>query len=131
MICIDPGKRYLAYAQFERDSLLAAKMIDRLEFKQLDRHQHVVVEEPWGVDKEKGVREADIRALVLAAGLYAGHFDTHRFVLASSCPKPARHAQALKRLSPAELAVLPKQKTHLKHVLCAVWIGLKELGRLT
>lgn len=129
MITIDPGKTYFAYARWDcNGQLIEAAKLGRNSIHVLPVGEPAIIEKQWGQAKNTPLR--DLLDLAVSTGEYGGHFFSRRYVLPSSCPKPIRHKQALARLRPSELAVLPKNKTDLKHVLCAVWIGLNELGRL-
>jgi hypothetical protein len=130
-VYVDPGVRYAAWAVFGEDGQLEATgKCARDDFAAVAAKWscYGVIEEPWGVGEH--TTEKDIMQLCLAAGEYGGRFKNTRYERPTSTPKPARHLQALKRLTAAELAVLPKQKTHRKHILCAVWMGLRVNGRM-
>lgn len=128
LACIDPGVKYYGLALFEGQTLIAARK-EHADCIHSVRANLCVVERPRKANDDRSTR-GDIQDLEYAAGGYAAHFSSSKAVQASNVPKDIRHARALAALLPGELAVLPKQKTHLKHVLCAVYIGLKELGRL-
>lgn len=130
-VYVDPGVRYAGWAVFGEDGRMeACGKCAREDFAALVAKWscYGVIEEPWGVGEK--TTEQDIMQLCLAAGEYGGRFRDTRYVRPPATPKPARHLQALKRLTPAETALLPKQKTHRKHILCAVWEGLRDHGRM-
>lgn len=126
----DPGVKYVGWACFHTGRLISAGYTRREDFADLVAPLAMVgvIEMPWGIGKS--TTEQDILRLTLAAGEYGGRFRFTRYERPISAPKPVRHAQALKRLSAAELTLLPKQKTHLQHTLCAVWMGLRDSGRM-
>lgn len=132
MNSIDPGKTYFAIAAFElvpgAATLIGTSLLPRSEIKTANRHVFTIVEKPWGASKAS--YGADIRELCLAAGEYKGHFDKAEWRACPSVPKAIRHRRALERLTGAELLLLPNTKEAQGHVLCAVWQGLRELGRL-
>lgn len=125
---IDPGKTYFAIAMFDDGQLSAAALLPRSEIKTIKRDGFTLVEKPWGA--KHASYGADIRELCLAAGEYKGHFDNAEWRACPSVPKHVRHARAIAKLSIAELSLLPTTKAERGHVLCAVWQGLRELGRL-
>lgn len=131
IVYIDPGVEYVGWAVFgSKNELEAVGMCSRKDFKEevAGRTSFCVIEKPWGVGGH--TTEQDIMNLCLAAGEYGGRFANTRYETPPSTPKPIRHAQARKRLKPHELALLPKQKTQLKHIMCAVWMGLRDRGRM-
>lgn len=128
-IAIDPGKLYFGWAWFKDGELEGAGKTDRDGVAQLALlAPECIVEKQWGVSKKSTV--ADIIELAIATGEYGGHFALRRYLLPYQTPKPIRHTRALNALGTAERLRLPKQKTYLKHTLCAVYIGLKELDRI-
>ncbi len=130
VVALDPGVQYYGAALFTAGQLVYAGKEDRAEIGELSKEAELcVVERPRKANDDRATR-GDIQDLEFAAGWYAGHFAQSKMVLASNVPKAIRHQRALAALTPGERGMLPKQKTHLKHVLCAVYIGLKELGRL-
>lgn len=78
-------------------------------------------------------KKREVDALNRAAGRIGAAHPSPEFRLPEQwkgqLKKPVDHARTLERLSPAELAVLPKSKAELKHVLDAVGIALKAVGR--
>lgn len=128
-VYIDPGVQYLAWALFNEDVLDSAGV----KARELASDLRFVatrgeIERPWG----KGPRttQADIDDLNIACGEYGAQFPFRTYRRPYTAPKALRHARALAALTKAELAVLPKQKTKLKHVLCAVYMGLRATGRI-
>lgn len=128
-VYIDPGVKYLAWALFNEDELESAGVTERegqSDLKYLSCRGEI--ERPWG--KGPGTTQADIDDLNIACGEYGAQFPFRTYRRPYTAPKPLRHARALAALTKAELAVLPKQKTKLKHVLCAVYMGLRATGRI-
>lgn len=130
---IDPGVDYFARATFRGGQLDAVCIIQCDPFKLIRREgSTVVIERP--LRKFKGVRESDQFRLACAAGEIAASYE-HRVYLAPAewkgqVPKDIHHKHhVLPALEPAELAILPKKKGELKHILDAVGIGLRYLGR--
>jgi len=137
-IYVDPGVQYAGWCRGDHGVLTAAGKIDRSDFKSLVSWmaKRCVVEQPWGVgdiDRARGHKGStlkDILELTLAAGQYGGAFDTAVFLPPYMAPKPIRHERALAALDRHELARLPKQKTYLVHTLCAVYMFLRDVGRI-
>jgi hypothetical protein len=128
---VDPGVKYFAWVAFYEGRLTDCGLNQREDaLSILGDFPFGIVEKPRASKDDKSTR-ADIQELCIALGEYGRCFRERRYEVASSCPKDIRHAQALKRLSPEELAILPKQITKRKHILCALWIALKHAGRLT
>lgn len=129
LISIDPGKEYAACAQFTDGRLVGTAVLPRSMVRSLPRDAGLVlVERPWGV--KHASHGADIRALCLSAGEYKGWFQDSEWRNAPSIPKPIRHRMAWNVLDEQERALLPSTKSDRGHVLCAVWQGLKQLGRV-
>lgn len=127
---IDVGVQYYGGALFEFGQLIWADKESRDEISSLALEaDYVIVERPRKANDDKS-RRAVIQDVEFAAGFYLGKFKDGKGVLASSIPKKIRHARAAAALSSMEFSFLPKQKGRLQHVLCAVYIGLKELGRV-
>ena len=124
---VDPGKGYFGAARFDAGVLGATWFGRKDAYRQLLQGNYGVVEMPWGSTRKN---EKDIRHLCVWAGRLAERFDVSWMDDPGKSPKPIRHQQALDRLTAAELTKLPKLKGHRKHVLCAVWMGLKHSGRL-
>jgi hypothetical protein len=125
---IDPGKSYFALAAFEGTTLTSTTLQPRTGIKVFRRSVFTIIEKPWGAQKASFGR--DIQELCLSAGQYLGHFDLAEWRACPTIPKAIRHRRALAVLTGAELLLLPNTKEAQGHVLCAVWQGLKELGRL-
>ena len=130
IISIDPGKSYAAIAEFsDAGVLMGTALLPKSLVRTLPRDTKLVlVEKPWGV--KHASHGADIRELCLSAGEYKGHFDNAEWRNAPSIPKPIRHRMAWNALDEQERALLPSTKSDRGHVLCAVWQGLKQLGRV-
>lgn len=130
-VYIDPGVKYAAWAYFNALGLLElCDVTSRDDVPNLWQYaSRGEIERPWG--KGPNTTQADIDDLNIAVGEYGRCFHTRVYRRPYTAPKKLRHERALKALTPAELAVLPKQKTKLKHVLCAVYMGLRGTGRIT
>jgi hypothetical protein len=137
-IYVDPGVQYAGWCRGDHGVLTAAGKIDRQDFRSLVAWmaKRVVVEQPWGVKEislargAKGSTLQDILELTLAAGEYAGSFDQRVYQHPYPAPKPIRHERALEALDRHELARLPPQKTYRQHTLCAVYMFLRDVGRI-
>lgn len=127
---VDPGVQYFAWVDMVDSQLHRCGLDKREDAGLLADIPYGIIEKPRPGHHAKST-DRDIQELCIALGEYGAQFSERRYEVASSCPKPKRHAQALARLTPAELAILPKQKTKQKHILCALWIALKHAGRLT
>jgi hypothetical protein len=95
----------------------------------------VIMERPYiqQVDptKRKGrATQEDVQELCIAAGEYAGRFKYRRYDYPYTLNKDLRHKRALEALTAQELRTISKLKTHRAHVLCAVYMGLRETGRI-
>lgn len=124
---VDPGKKYFGAADFHGGELVCTYFGRNEEYRTLLCGNYGVIEMPWGSTQKNA---KDIRDLCVWAGRYAERFTCSWMDDPGKSPKPIRHAQALSRLTEYELSKLPKLKGHRKHVLCAVWMGLKHSGRL-
>ena len=134
-IYVDPGVQYAGWCRGSGGVLTAAGKIDREDFRSLVAWmaKRCVVEQPWGVGDirtKRGSTLQDILELTLAAGEYGGAFDTRVYLHPYMAPKPIRHERALEALDRHELARLPPQKTYRQHTLCAVYMFLRDVGRI-
>jgi len=129
-IYIDPGVQYFAWALInENRELELCGKTSRECIAEIARYaSRVEIERPWG--KGKRTTQADIDDLNIAVGEYGGHFKVRKYRRPYTAPKELRHERAFAALRPHELARLPKFKTHLHHVGCAVYMGMRDTGRL-
>ena len=139
-IYVDPGVKYAGWCVGAGGVLIAADKTDRehlplMADTVMPCPHRCVMERPWGVqaikEGKKGSTLQDILDLTLAAGEYAGHFDQRVYLMPYPAPKPIRHERALEALDRHELARLPRQKTYRQHTLCAVYMFLRDVGRIT
>lgn len=136
-VYIDPGVDYFAWCLFADNRLEVAGYDPRGHIAEVAKYAcRVVIEKPF-VQQEAHRRSAGqrssnktIQELCIAAGEYAGHFPDRTYLFPYMTPKLIRHARALAALSPAEVVKLPKYKTHMKHVGCALYIGMRDTGRI-
>jgi hypothetical protein len=137
-IYVDPGVQYAGWCLGKNGVLEAAGKIDRAEFRTAVAWlaKRCIVEQPWGVGelcKERGIKGStlkDILELTLAAGEYGGRFAEAVYLHPYMAPKPIRHERALEALDRHELSRLPPQKTFRIHTLCAVYMFLRDVGRI-
>ncbi len=135
-VSIDPGVDYFAWACFRGGALescaLEADRGPRAWAMSQTWPELGVIEMPARRYRES-IRERDVFELARAAGELGGLFPYRVYVTPADwkgqLSKKIDQDRTLKALTPAELALLPKQKSALKHVLDAIGIGLKRLGR--
>lgn len=129
-VYIDPGVQYFGWALADeagRLSLCGKTTRDAIgEVAQLA--SRAVIERPWG--KGANTTQRDIDALNIAVGEYGYAFKEREYRYPYTTPKPIRHERAMAALTPDERLKLPKFITHQKHILCAVYILLRDTGRI-
>ena len=136
-IYIDPGVDYFAWVLFDDDRLKLAGYSRRIDIDEIARYaRRAVIEKPYV--QQSGGRSAHqrssnktIQELCIAAGEYGGHFPQRHYVYPGAAPKHIRHERALAALTREEVELLPRYKTHMEHVGCALYIGMKDVGRLS
>lgn len=133
----DTSVNFLAWALFDADKkLVLCGKTPRADVAEIGSYARVgVVEKPWvqQVDPRKRSGRAtqkDIQELCIAAGEYGRIFEVRRYEYPHKAPKKIRHERALAALDADERARLPKFRTHLEHIGCAIYMGLRATGRI-
>lgn len=135
----DVGIKYHAEAWFEDGRLHEAKLVhgvgslrspEGLSWREGDR----LVIECATVRKADGAsKKKEVDALNRAAGRLGALHPNPEFMLPEAwkgqLPKKISHTRTLALLTEAERAILPSKKSELLHVLDAVGLGLRALGR--
>lgn len=132
-VYIDPGVKYLGWALFEDGEVTLCGKTARESIVEIAAYaDRAVIEKPY-IESRHGkgkVTLADLQELCIAVGEYGGHFPIRRYVFPHKLPKEIRHSRALRACRPHEIVRLPQFKTHMFHVGCALYMGMRETGRI-
>lgn len=141
---VDVGVKYYARATMHLDHvngawrLRSADLVQdteplRMDCAGLPYKWRLVIERATVRQRDGHTKKREVENLLLAAGRLGAMHPSPEFQLPEEwkgqLKKKLDHKRTLERLSPDEIAILPKSKAELKHVLDAVGIAMKAVGR--
>lgn len=134
---VDPGVKYYALAEWDRlgACLIGVAVFDLTPAVHVG-DAHLVIER--AVVYKTGTvraRTSDIEDLLIATGRIIERYGSHTLVRPAEwkgqVPKKIHHARILEKLTLAEKELLKSlTKGALKHIMDAIGIGLRFLGRM-
>lgn len=131
LVAVDTGVKYHARAVFKDGVLGRAELIK--DVGPIICSGRLVIECATVRRQDGHTKRKQVDELNRAAGRLGALHPTPEFwqveTWKGQVPKRIDHERTLKVLTEAERAVLPKSKAELLHVLDAIGIGLRALGR--
>jgi hypothetical protein len=129
----DPGVTYCAQARFVDGALVLCRILPSIDgVRDCGVIDTCVVERvvTRGAHSNDNIKAQDLLDLAWASGIIAAQYPNRVMQRPPTVPKEIWHARVESYLNGNEIVLLPKLKTHRKHVLCAIGAGMKYLGRM-